>query len=477
MRRISIDILGLTSSRSRATFEVASKRPWHYKRYPPFIILLFLVVLWVWLHRSTEYVTLPEDSFQYLEDKSLNDILNSTLGFQKIFVLNLPDRTDRRDAMTLSAALTNIKLEYINGVTGESINQKAYPPPDENIKLLPGIRGSWRTHMKALQRIVEQNLTTAFILEDDVDWDIRVRQNLQRFALASRFLAETNHKLTTRSEMKSHIEERPNTETESTAFQIIDTTRVPTTLPTIALSSALSASGHFGEDKNKCLASPYGDPSQWDILWLGHCGAGMPRIVSNHSTSAQPSSYTPPNLVLTTPTDATVPLPRYLKAHPFQSDLDALATAFPPQTRIYHRSTGGQLCTVGYAVSQRGARRLLHQFGVKGWNNIFDAELGRWCAGYDPDMGSAYPKNGDRLHAGKERVCLTTQPPIFAHHHPMKGESDIGGLGGGYARKYETKYLRYSVRMNLEGLVDGMGERELSDQWPDEDEDVNKKIS
>jgi hypothetical protein len=43
-------------------------------------------------------------------------------------------------------------------------------------------------------------------------------------------------------------------------------------------------------------------------------------------------------------------------------------------------------------------------------------------------------------------------------------------LGGGYARKYETKYLRHSVRMNLQGLVEGKGERDLVDQWPDEDE-------
>ena len=67
-----------------------------------------------------------------------------------------------------------------------------------------------------------------------------------------------------------------------------------------------------------------------------------------------------------------------------------------------------------------------------------------------------------------ERICLATQPPIFAHHHPMDGESDIGGLGGGYATKFETKYLRLSVRMNLERIVMGWKDRDLVDQWPDE---------
>jgi hypothetical protein len=72
---------------------------------------------------------------------------------------------------------------------------------------------------------------------------------------------------------------------------------------------------------------------------------------------------------------------------------------------------------------------------------------------------------------GDERVCVTVQPPVFAHHHPSGGESDIGGLGGGFAKRYETKYLRYSVRMNLGtlvGRVGGEGDAEgLVDQWPD----------
>jgi hypothetical protein len=168
-----------------------------------------------------------------------------------------------------------------------------------------------------------------------------------------------------------------------------------------------------------------------------------------------------------------VPAKKWLKAHPFQGYLDPLADAFPPHTRAYHRASGGELCTVGYAVSQRGARRLLHQFGIKAWNGIFDSELGRWCAGEDPrtDVDARISQDSKRYEAPKDkegidRVCLTSQPPIFAHHHPMDGESDIGGLGGGYANKYETKYLRYSVRMNMERLVQGV--KDLVDQWPDE---------
>ncbi|KAH7095740.1 hypothetical protein FB567DRAFT_38079 [Paraphoma chrysanthemicola] len=371
--------------------------------------------------------------------------------------------------MSLSAAISNIKLEYVDGVTGVSIKESAYPPPQENIKLLPGIRGSWRTHMNALQKIVEQNLTTAFILEDDVDWDIRVRQNLQRFALASRHLSSSRDPLRNNPSLRSHVKFRSSTETEDTAFKSIDNKAIPKTIVSLPLSSVYEKSVLGQHQTSAEPSSPYGDPATWDILWLGHCGAGLPRdSQANPSSLAHHTSVTASNLILTHANDATVPIGKHLKAHPFQGGLDPFATAFSPHTRIYHRSTGGELCTVGYAVSQRGARRLLHQFGLKGWNGIFDSELGRWCAGEDPDMGTDYPKVPPREER-KERVCVTSQPPIFAHHHPMQGESDIGGLGGGYARKYETKYLRYSVRMNLENLVLGKTERELTDQWPDED--------
>jgi len=66
-----------------------------------------------------------------------------------------------------------------------------------------------------------------------------------------------------------------------------------------------------------------------------------------------------------------------------------------------------------------------------------------------------------------QRKCITTQPPIFAHHHPFGGESNIGRLGGGYARNVETKYVRLSTRMDLEGLLRGDPEETLVDQWPD----------
>ncbi|KAF2120705.1 hypothetical protein BDV96DRAFT_683139 [Lophiotrema nucula] len=469
MRRISIDTLGMTSRKGNSFSPVKRRRTrWYLSRPRLLTTLLLFALLYLYLNYGGTAVIIPEDPYEYLKDESLTDILNSTLGFQKILVLNLPFRTDRRDAITLSAATSNVQLEFVDGVTGDSIKQSAYPPPEENIKLQAGIRGSWRTHMNALQRIVEQNLTTALIFEDDVDWDVRVRQNLQRFALASRFLSENHEVLSSSS--KYPLTYPPNPETPETSFHILSDNGITEKLPTLPLSSVYQKPLRYPKHQTNGPTSPYGDPSEWDILWMGHCGAGLPRYSNEH----RKTDITTSNVILTLPNDQTVPRDKYLKAHPFQGTLDPLALAYPNHTRIYHRSTGGELCTVGYAVSQRGARRLLHQFGVKHWNGIFDSELGQWCASEDEKTQTkSKDARQQRLEdprwtvkKGRERVCLATQPPIFAHHHPVDGESDIGGLGGGYARKHETKYLRYSVRMNLERIVQGL--KDLVDQWPDE---------
>jgi hypothetical protein len=64
-----------------------------------------------------------------------------------------------------------------------------------------------------MDRVVEERLGSAIVMEDDVDWDVSVKAQLQSFALAARALQDT---------------------------------------------------------RKQMILSPYGD--DWDILWLGHCG-------------------------------------------------------------------------------------------------------------------------------------------------------------------------------------------------------------
>ena len=65
-------------------------------------------------------------------------------------MINLPERTDRRDALTLSAALSGLKLDWVNGVKDDAVSHKAMPPGDAASAMTAGNLGSWRAHMNAL---------------------------------------------------------------------------------------------------------------------------------------------------------------------------------------------------------------------------------------------------------------------------------------------------------------------------------------
>jgi hypothetical protein len=77
-----------------------------------------------------------------------------------------------------------------------------------------GYIGSWRAHLNAIRRVVDEGLSSALIIEDDVDWDIRILSQMLDFAKGTRYI----HNISPTA--KQH--------------------------------------------------SPYGD--EWDVLWPGHCG-------------------------------------------------------------------------------------------------------------------------------------------------------------------------------------------------------------
>lgn len=56
---------------------------------------------------------------------------NSTLGFQKIFAISLPQRTDRQDALTLMSVLSGLEIDIAPGVRGEDVLEKTVPKVDD----------------------------------------------------------------------------------------------------------------------------------------------------------------------------------------------------------------------------------------------------------------------------------------------------------------------------------------------------------
>jgi len=95
---------------------------------------------------------------------------NSTLGFERVFAIGLKERTDKRDAVALTSSLLGFNVDWIDGVRGESIPDKAVPFGTDRKKLWENNLGSWRGHMNAVREIIEKNYSSALIMEDDMDW-------------------------------------------------------------------------------------------------------------------------------------------------------------------------------------------------------------------------------------------------------------------------------------------------------------------
>lgn len=259
--------------------------------------------------------------------------------------------------------------------------------------------------------IIQQNLTTALILEDDIDWDIRLKPQLQNFSLAAR----------------SYLHHLPST-TPGQPPTILSLPSLPPPPPT---------------------DPPYG--SNWDVLWLGHCGSSFPPLSS------------PSSLRITLPQDLTVPTHRHLRPHPFAGPDEALISSYPPHTRVVHAPGAGTTCTQAYAVTRGAALQLLYRFGTRTFTAGWDLMLGDWC-----DAGMYHGEAGEDEKGEESPVCVTVQPPLFAQHYGRGGASDITAPGGGFIdrAKEMTPYVRQSVRLNMGALVRGDPDR-VRDQWPD----------
>ena len=260
------------------------------------------------------------------------------------------------------------------------------------------------------------------MLEDDADWDFRIREQLVPLASAARQLPELALKA---------MRHPPTSEDKtSDAFDLAK--RSSLSLPSLN-PRALSTANPYGRD--------------WDVLWLGHCGAELP----------PPSPHHPNRLILSN--DPTVAAPKHLKPMAVGPQ-DPLATLYPPQTRLYHRTSNSTLCTLAYAVTQAGARKILYQFGIRGFSKGYDFALSDYCAG----IGRGFVKEdaGDEEGGIRRPMCVTVQPPLFSHFWSERGTSDIVGTGVG-GREIGTRYVRRSVRRGIEGLV--RGEEGMEEQW------------
>ncbi|KAF1967092.1 hypothetical protein BU23DRAFT_303225 [Bimuria novae-zelandiae CBS 107.79] len=213
-----------------------------------------------------------------------------------------------------------------------------------------------RAHINAIRTTVEHDLPSALILEDDLDWAVRLREQMLTFALSTRTLTQP---LAIKKDPENTYADSsfPDSSSSNKVTEILYDDR-PTTI----------------QPSN----SAYGD--DWDILWLGHCEMQAPTQNTPALSKGRVILAADPSVTL----DDTVEV----DGEPAQN-----------QTRIYHH-VHDPACTLAYAVSQRGARRILYKVSQRNETEAVDDVLKALCDGT----------------GGEERnlVCITTQPNLFS---------------------------------------------------------------
>lgn len=81
----------------------------------------------------------------------MDRVENSTLGFERVFAVGLPERSDKRDGLALTSSLPGFKIDWVDGVRGQTIPDKALPFGVDRLKLWENNLGSWRGHMNAVR--------------------------------------------------------------------------------------------------------------------------------------------------------------------------------------------------------------------------------------------------------------------------------------------------------------------------------------
>jgi hypothetical protein len=271
-----------------------------------------------------------------------------------------------------------------------------------------------------LRRVVEQNLGSALIFEDDVDWDIRIKAQLEQFARAANVLLQPLGTSTKDGE-PSYLDPSYPSPSPGPGYHDIDINKAPKV--------------------SQPKVSPYGD--NWDVLWLGHCGTKFPN-------EEQPQIPRGRAVILD---DNTVPAKQHIK---FQFGTDELVENYPPHTRVVSH-TMESVCTLAYAVSQAGARKILYELGVNKLSGAFDISLRELC---------------DK-HRTSRFNCLAVQPQYFQHHRPAGHRSSFSEISGGsndINEKAFTRNIQWSVRMHLQNLVNA--DMTFQDQFPDSESEV-----
>ncbi|KAL9610295.1 MAG: hypothetical protein Q9167_004986 [Letrouitia subvulpina] len=355
-----------------------------------------------------------------LPDASLAALQNETLGFEKVYVINLPNRTDKLDAIRLSASVTGFNFEVIKAVNGKDMSPKALPgvrftlvsimqQADRLVAIQrqPGQRLHYRllavAHAICSQvnflpppgflqstayfsppSIIDNRLSSAIAFEDDADWDTSFRAQLLNYALGSQWL------LRTPADTVPH--------------------------------------------------SPYG--SDWDLLWLGHCASqpvsgDLRRVIFENDPGTTPVK------------------------HRFNLGGIPDMSHYANTTRIMYAAEGGT-CLYAYALSYRGAQKVLFHLSMSYYNRPVDFGIHEMCHDQSRDFR-----------------CIGVFPQMVDSHRGAGSSSKDSDISKGpeQDRKKGFSYnIVHSTRLNAARIIDGATEQEIESQWPGEVPEMDKDV-
>jgi len=191
------------------------------------------------------------------------------------------------------------------------------------------------------------------------------------------------------------------------------------------------------------LHSPYGD--DWDMLWFGHCG------ISNYPLES--GKYF---VIRDDPTVSPIRR-RYHGSRQPNLSPDALGGVFRGAnfTRYVYSPTYG-LCAIGYAVSLRGAEKLLYNFSIQPSAPVWDRAISKLCDKHD--LG------------GLAGNCYAPWPTMFSSFRPpgnTSRDSDRTDRAHTTFRNYSrTGELVYPLRINFDRYI--TRQDMIPSQWPEE---------
>jgi len=248
---------------------------------------------------------------------------NSTLGFGAIYVVSGPG-SPRKEGLVEAANVTELDLTFpeLPAWTDEQVHDFRDNEHPEKSTILNGSIKAWLSHHVILHEFLKSDHETCLIMEDDVDWDIRLRTSqIPRAAAAQRALM-------------------PPAEEE-----------------------------HF-----------WGHPQDWELLYLGHCGDYFTTVDGKQVGVGVVHPETLEKVAHVLYKDETMPDPTDI--HPFTASL-LMAFNIPAKTRMVHRSRF-PLCTFGYAITRSTAKRLIEDLApakeeAGRWKHAYDISILEAC--------------------------------------------------------------------------------------------------